>query len=132
MLLNRLSSMRGKESRYLKPLMAKVEGLAGFEMQSVTLPPPDEQRQIFAPGNNSNAQLPSIFSTNVDGRTSPQWSMRQSVSMLRTLSMCGNLGMPNIAVMEDGGWDQQRRPSVRPLAEDELGMLQPWLQVGPM
>ncbi|GIZ46106.1 hypothetical protein CKM354_000924500 [Cercospora kikuchii] len=131
-LLNRLSSMRGKESRYLKPLMAKVEGLAGFEMQSVTLPPPDEQRQIFAPGNNSNAQLPSIFSTNVDGRTSPQWSMRQSVSMLRTLSMCGNLGMPNIAVMEDGGWDQQRRPSVRPLAEDELGMLQPWLQVGPM
>ena len=132
-LLNRLSSMRGKESRYLKPLMAKMDGLIGYELQNVTLPPPDQQRQIFPTANNTNGRLPSIFSTAIDGRTSPQWTMRESVSMLRTLSMCGNLGMPSIAVMEEpNGWDQQRRPSGRVLEGPELDVLQPWLQAGAM
>lgn len=51
--------------------------------------------------------------------------MTDSVSMLRTLSMTGVLGMPGIAVPQED-WEQ-RRPSGRVLAEDELEVLQPWL-----
>ena len=36
-LLQKLSSMRGKESRYLKPLMAKMEGLMGYELSTQEL-----------------------------------------------------------------------------------------------
>lgn len=51
--------------------------------------------------------------------------MTDSVSMLRTLSMTGVLGMPGIAVPPED-WEQ-RRPSGRVLGEDELEVLQPWL-----
>lgn len=118
-LLQRLSSIRGKESRYLKPLMAKMDGLTGYEMGNNTLPPPDPTQAY-----SQNQQVPSIFAP-----SSPQWSMRESVSMLRTLSMCGTLGMPNIAV-PDEDWGQ-RRPSARVLENHELDVLQPWLQATP-
>lgn len=115
-LLNKLSSMRGKESRYLKPLMSKMEGLMGYEINTTTLPLPQEPQQAFS----TDMQVPTVFAP-----SSPRWSMTDSVSMLRTLSMTGVLGMPGIAVPQET-WDQ-RRPSGRVLEEDELEVLQPWL-----
>lgn len=106
-LLHRLSSMRGKESRYLKPLMAKMEGLMGYEIGNMTLPLPDAR----PPGLQSNAPLPTA------------WSMRESVTMLRHLSMAGSLGMPGIALAQEDYY--QRRPSGRVLEEDDLEHLQP-------
>lgn len=108
-LMHRLSSMRGKESRYLQPLKAKVEGLMGHELNNLTLPLPDARPQA-AP---NNAQLAS------------PWSMRESVSMLRHLSMAGSLGMPGIAMAQEDYY--QRRPSGRVLEEEDLEHLQPWL-----
>ncbi|KAF2159636.1 hypothetical protein M409DRAFT_29955 [Zasmidium cellare ATCC 36951] len=115
-LLNKLSSMRGKESRYLKPLMSKMEGLVGYELNTTTLPLPSEPQQAFT----TNMQVPAVFAP-----SSPRWSMTDSVSMLRTLSMTGVLGMPGIAVPQED-WEQ-RRPSGRVLGEEELEVLQPWL-----
>ncbi|KAK4631082.1 putative sucrose utilization protein SUC1 [Fulvia fulva] len=119
-LLNKLSSMRGKESRYLKPLMAKMEGLIDYEVNNVTLPLPNQPAPLFSEANTQ--QIPTIFAP-----SSPRWSMTDSVSMLRTLSMCGTLGIPGIAVPEE--WDQ-RRPSGRMLENSELEVLQPWLAQG--
>ncbi|CAK4032642.1 sucrose utilization SUC1 [Lecanosticta acicola] len=115
-LLNKLSSMRGKESRYLKPLMVKMDGLLGYEI-TATLPPPNEPVPSF---RQSNTQIPAIFAP-----SSPKWTMTESVSMLRTLSMTGGLGMPGLACTQED-WNQ-RRPSGRVLEEDELQALQPWL-----
>ncbi|EME47678.1 hypothetical protein DOTSEDRAFT_146525 [Dothistroma septosporum NZE10] len=119
-LLNKLSSMRGKESRYLKPLMLKMEGLIDYEVNHVTLPLPNQPAPMF--NEATTPQIPTIFAP-----SSPRWSMTDSVSMLRTLSMCGTLGMPGIAVQEE--WDQ-RRPSGRMLEDSELEVLQPWLAQG--
>lgn len=112
--------MRGKESRYLKPLMAKMEGLIDYEVNNVTLPLPNQPAPLFSEANTQ--QIPTIFAP-----SSPRWSMTDSVSMLRTLSMCGTLGIPGIAVPEE--WDQ-RRPSGRMLENSELEVLQPWLAQG--
>lgn len=109
--------MRGKESRYLKPLMAKMGGLMGYELTDANMPLPEDVHQAFA---SETLQVPGVFAA-----SSPKWSMNESVSMLRTLSMTGSLGMPGLTVpQEDWG---QRRPSGRVLEEDELQMLQPWL-----
>lgn len=110
-LLHRLSSMRGKESRYLKPLMAKMEGLMGYEINP-SLPLPD----IRVDEVQNNAQLPAT------------WSMNESVSMLRHLSMAGSLGMPGIALAQEDYY--QRRPSGWVLEEEDLEHLQPWLTTG--
>ena len=65
--------MRGKESRYLKPLMAKTEGLLGYELDNQTLPLPTETPASF-PGS-----LPAFYAQRL--------SMADSIGMLRTLSM---------------------------------------------
>ena len=97
--------------------MAKMEGLVDYEVSNVTLPQLNQPAPMF---NEATAQqIPTIFAP-----SSPRWSMTDSVSMLRTLSMCGTLGMPAIAVQEE--WDQ-RRPSGRMLENSELEVLQPWL-----
>lgn len=111
-LLSRLSSMRGKESRYLKPLLAKVDGLLGYEVNNMTMPLPDIRTQ--AP--SSNVQHPTT------------WSMGESMTMLRHLSMAGSLGMPGIALAQEDYY--QRRPSGWVMEEEDLGHLQPWLTTG--
>lgn len=111
-LLHRLSSMRGKESRYLKPLMAKMEGLMGYEITNMTLPLPDIAPQSM----QGNVQLPAT------------WSTSESMTMLRHLSMAGSLGMPGIALAQEDYY--QRRPSGWVLEEEDLEHLQPWLTTG--
>lgn len=109
-LLQQLSSMRGKESRYLKPLMAKMDGLIGYELSNQTLPLPTETTAAASAMN-----LP-VYNDREFLR-SGRLSMADSVGMLRTLSMSGTLGMPSLAVsMED--WNQ-RRPSGRVYDEAE-------------
>jgi len=115
-LLGKLSTMRGKESRYLKPLLAKMEGLPGYEAISEDLALPTGMEDEYA----TNLQVPALTTP-----ASPRWSMNQSVSMLRTLSFTGTLGMPGIYVPEED-WTQ-RRPSARVLEDHELELLQPWL-----
>ena len=112
-LLSQLASMRGKESRYLKPLMAKMEGLVVYELGTQTLPLPTE-----APAT-SMAQFSTLPN---DFLRTPRLSMADSVGMLRTLSMSGALGMPSLSVaMEDWG---QRRPSGRVYDEAETNALE--------
>lgn len=115
-LLQRLSSMRGRESRYLKPLMSKMDGLLGYELSNQTLPLPTETVSSSSfPGRMPSFDGPACW--NVGG--SRGMSMADSVGMLRTLSMSGNLGMPALAVaMEDWG---QRRESGRVYEEAEAG-----------
>lgn len=108
--------MRGKESRYLKPLMAKMDGLIGFEgLSNQTLPLPTEATASSA-GGVSGMLLNGPFYGDLL-RPAGRLSMADSVGMLRTLSMSGALGMPSLAVsMED--WNQ-RRPSGRVYEEGE-------------
>ncbi|CZT18852.1 uncharacterized protein RCC_04697 [Ramularia collo-cygni] len=108
-LLHRLSSMRGKESRYLKPLMAKMEGLMGYEINNVTLPLPE----IRLEGVQGDGHLPAT------------WSASESMTMLRHLSMAGSLGMPGIALAQDSYY--QRRPSGWIVEENDMEHIQPWL-----
>lgn len=111
-LLQQLSSMRGKESRYLKPLMAKMEGLVGYELTNQTLPLPTD-----APSSGITPTLLPPMYTDHLRLNSGRLSMADSVGMLRTLSMSGTLGMPSLAVsMEDWG---QRRESGRVYDEGE-------------
>ncbi|KAK4550475.1 hypothetical protein LTR36_000054 [Oleoguttula mirabilis] len=110
-LLQTLSRMRGKESRYLKPLMSKVEGLMGYELSNQTLPLPTEATASLR-GLPNDYLMPS-----------PRYSLADSVGMLRTLSMSGNLGMPGLAMLQD--W-QQRRPSGRIYDEYETKGLGSW------
>ena len=112
-LLQRLSSIRGKESRYLKPLMLKMEGLTGltgYDLDNITLPLPTETTSSFPPFNNAWLQNPRL-------------SMANSVDMLRSLSLSGNLGMPFVP-LED--WTQ-RRESGRVYDEAETDAMEPWL-----
>lgn len=113
-LLQKLSSMRGKESRYLKPLMAKMEGLMGYELNNQTLPLPTETASSYPPA------LQNFYTHRL--------SMADSVSMLRTLSMSGNLGMPSLTVpLED--WTQ-RRPSGKVYDEAETDAMNSWMRSG--
>ena len=106
--------MRGKESRYLKPLMAKMEGLVGYELSNQTLPLPAET-PTTAPPPPIGLGMP-MYTDHLRANAG-RLSMADSVGMLRTLSMSGSLGMPSLAVsMED--WTQ-RRPSGRVYDEDE-------------
>lgn len=105
--------MRGKESRYLRPLMAKMEGLMGYELGNQTLPLPTETLMTSA------AQFAAL---STDLMRTPRLSMADSVGMLRTLSMSGALGMPSLSVaMEDWG---QRRSSGRVYDEAETDALE--------
>ncbi|KXT05876.1 hypothetical protein AC578_341 [Pseudocercospora eumusae] len=128
-LLQRLSSMRGKESRYLRPLMAKMDGLMGFELSNATLPPPQEIQQAFDAKQQASSQsLQAPTAQAAFAPSSGQWSMRESVSMLRTLSMCGNLGMPSLSVPTEDWSGRRLSGRVIPVEEEELDLLQPWLQ----
>ena len=110
-LLQTLSSIRGKESRYLKPLMSKMEGLLGYELHNQPLLPPS----IDAPAGDY--LMPP----------GPRFSVVDSVGMLRTLSMSGNLGMPAIASPQQ--WEQ-RRPSGRVYDEYETSVMGSWYMDG--
>lgn len=115
-LLQQLSSMRGKESRYLKPLMAKMEGLVGYELSNQTLPLPAETPTTGPPPVTGLGLGMPMYTDHLRANAG-RLSMADSVGMLRTLSMSGSLGMPSLAVsMED--WTQ-RRPSGRVYDEDE-------------
>lgn len=117
--------MRGKESRYLKPLMAKMEGLVGYELSTQTLPLPTETTTTSSGG----PVLPPMYTDHLRV-PSGRLSMADSVGMLRTLSMSGTLGMPSLAVsMEDWG---QRRESGRVYDEDEAaeGLDEGWVLGG--
>lgn len=109
-LLQRLSTMRGKESRYLKPLMSKMEGLLGYDLDAEALPLPSALPTTYP--SQSHQQMPNNF------LQTPRLSMADSVGMLRTLSMSGNLGMPSLSVLPMEDWEQ-RRPSGKVYNEDE-------------
>jgi len=126
-LLRTLSSIRGKESRYLKPLLAKMEAPLGHDFQGhhhhqhlpVDSPqhPASFQHTVAVPHDIGH----EIIVTPPEGGLRPRtWSMADSVGMLRTLSMSGNLGMPFLVVSgEEWEW-QPRRPSGRVYEEVEM------------
>ncbi|KAI7364151.1 hypothetical protein KC354_g5933 [Hortaea werneckii] len=126
-LLQTLSSMRGKESRYLKPLMSKLDGVMGYELSNATLPLPAETAA-------TSANMPPVTSAGNDflmpggGR----YSFADSFGMLRTLSMSGNLGMPYLdAPIQQGPglqneWEQ-RRESGRVYDEYETKAMGHWM-----
>lgn len=122
-LLQTLSSMRGKESRYLKPLMSKMEGVMGYELSNATLPLPAETPST-APPMSSEYLMPGGH----------RYSFADSFGMLRTLSMSGNLGMPYLDVPIQEGWgggiDEQRRESGRVYDEYETKAMGHWLDDG--
>ena len=108
-LLQKLSSIRGRESRYLKPLLRKMDGLAGYDInnQQQTLPLPVDTP--MSGGNDYLAAAPGL---------GQRLSIAESVGMLRSLSMSGNLGMPLwVGAAEE--W-QPRRPSGRGYMYDDL------------
>lgn len=114
-LLQRLSNIRGKESHYLRPLMAKMEGLVGFEMnQSLPLPTePLAMPTISVPIGNG---IPlGGFPMSSRGLSVSQNGM----DMLRSLSLSGGLmfQQPDADVM----WE--RRPSGRVYNEEETSWL---------
>ncbi|KAF2478833.1 fungal-specific transcription factor domain-containing protein [Neohortaea acidophila] len=120
-LSQKLSSIRGKESRYLKPLLARMEGLMGYELNAQPLPPPTAAGfdPKFPPAN-------AYFNT-------PRMSVVESMNMLRSLSMTGGGSfslpsslssmLPSLAMMED--WTQ-RRPSGKVYDEAETDAMDPW------
>ncbi|KAH9832814.1 Fungal specific transcription factor domain [Teratosphaeria destructans] len=120
-LLQRLSSIRGKESRYLKPLMTKMEGVMGYELT---------QQSPSLPTETCN---PTGFTTFTDQShlSGPKLSMTDSAGMLRTLSMSGGLSMPNLpqSTASYEAW-QQRRPSGRVYDEYETENMGRWLVDG--
>lgn len=99
-LLQQLSSMRGKESRYLQPLMNKIQGLTGYELSNQTLPLPTES----VAGGYSEAMANMAY---LGANT--RLSMMESGDMLRTLSISSALGMPGLNIPQET-W-QQHRPS---------------------
>lgn len=117
-LLQTLSSMRGKESRYLKPLMSKMEGLMGYELSNHTLPLPSLTTVGVPAGMSQDHLMPG-----------PRYSLTDSAGMLRTLSMSGNFGMPSLAMVQD--W-QQRRLSGRVYDEYETKAMGTWVMDGVM
>ncbi|KAI7211531.1 hypothetical protein KC352_g17070, partial [Hortaea werneckii] len=126
-LLQTLSSMRGKESRYLKPLMSKLDGVMGYELSNATLPLPAET-------SATSPNMPPVTGAGNDflmpegGR----YSFADSFGMLRTLSMSGNLGMPYLdAPVQQGPglqneWEQ-RRESGRVYDEYETKAMGHWM-----
>lgn len=113
-LLQRLSNIRGKESHYLKPLMAKMEGLIGFDMtQSLPLPtdPTIVPTLNIPSANGIPIGAPGGFPMGARGLSVSQNGM----DMLRSLSLSGGLMFQQPEV--DGMWE--RRPSGRVLTEEE-------------
>lgn len=124
-LLQQLSAIRGKESRYLRPLMLKMEDLMTFDASTNTnananaMQQPQPDVRISEPaGTTSMLASPDTEMTN--GGSNGGFSMSRglsvsqgSVEMLRSMSMSGSLGMP---VLQADMWE--RRPSGRFLSEE--------------
>jgi len=119
-LVQRLSSIRGKESRYLKPLMDKASPLLeGWKLNNTqTLPLPVEPTMSY--------HLPYMNPTsNPFLNSGPRRSVQESLEILRSLSMNGDLGMPSVGLaIED--WPPMRRESGRVLDEAEAEDVESW------
>ncbi len=125
-LLGQLSSMRGKESRYLKPLLSKMQGLLndGFENDNSNISMQNGNAHTAAgyqhnQANNGLLQPPAFTSpfptTYLDpnSRLAPsghRWSIAESFGMLRSLSQSGNLGMPILGYPGPSQPQQQSQP----------------------
>jgi hypothetical protein len=119
-LLRRLSNIRGKESHYVRPLLAKMEGLIGFDMnQSLPLPaePPLPTVPIIdlPPTNGIPLGAPGGFAMSTRGLSVSQNGM----DMLRSLSLNGGLMFQQPD--SDAMWE--RRPSGRVYSEEETSWL---------
>ena len=104
-LLLKLSNSRGKQSRYLRGLMERLDGLVGYvgyELNTTTLPPPDDP--TLCSSTYEEYPMQNMLAT-------PSWLA--AGSMLRKLS-CGNSCIPGVVIPQEG-W--QRRPSGRVLGE---------------
>jgi hypothetical protein len=99
-LLQRLSSIRGKESRYLKPLLSRMDNLLSIELSSPEPSPRNEQPQ----GNFETASPEQSLAAYSGG---PRLSIHESLGMLRTLSMSGTVSIPGLSVLEE--WTPQRQ-----------------------
>ncbi|KAL1583053.1 hypothetical protein WHR41_08460 [Cladosporium halotolerans] len=110
-LLNQLSTIRGKQSRYLRPLMAKMDGLVGFELNQ-SLPLPDDLPNL---GNGIPLGAPGGYPMGARGLSVSQNGME----MLRSLSLSGGLVLqqPDAEAM----WE--RRPSGRVYSEEETSWM---------
>jgi len=127
-LLHQLSNIRGKESHYLRPLMAKMDGLIGFDM-SQSLPLPTDGNALPIPHINT-IDIPlgaqGGFPMNSTGRGLSV--SHNGMEMLRTLSLSGaGLMMPSLPLPPPMGeaaevsWE--RRPSGRVYDEEETSWL---------
>lgn len=123
-LLRQLSNIRGKESHYLRPLMAKMEGLVGFDInQSLPMPILETVAQpSLASMNGTNGiplGAPGGFPMSM-GRLSVS---QNGMDMLRSLSLSGPLVLPDAGAGDDvdGGWG--RRPSGRVYNEEETSWM---------
>lgn len=117
-LLQQLSAMRGKESRYLRPLMAKMEDLMSYDTSNAMQQPQPQQQAlpVSQPARSSLLAPPQMDGANGGYPMSRGLSVSQgSVEMLRSMSMSGSLGMP---VLQADMWE--RRPSGRVLSEEEI------------
>lgn len=121
-LLHQLSTIRGKQSRYLRPLMAKMEGLIGFDMnQSLPLPndfPPSSMPSTAAAAVVANGiplGAPGGFPMGARGLSVSQNGME----MLRSLSLSGGLVLQQPD--SDASWE--RRPSGRVYNEEETSWM---------
>lgn len=120
-LLQRLSNIRGKESHYLRPLMDKMEGLIGFEMNQ-SLPLPTESLAMptinIPMGNEIPTGASSGFPMGPRGLSVSQNGM----DMLRSLSLSGGFMFQQFQQPDsDGMWE--RRPSGRVYSEEETSWM---------
>ena len=120
-LLQRLSNIRGKESHYLRPLMAKMEGLVDFEMNR-SLPLPTEplaMPTLNTPmGNGIPTGAPSGFSLGPRGLSVSQNRM----DMLRSLTLGGGFMFQQFQQPEsEGMWE--RKQSGRVFSEEETSWM---------
>lgn len=120
-LINRLSSMRGKESRYLKPLMDKASPLFdGWKLNNTqTLPAPLETPMSYAPPMTNPIHW---------ANSGPVRSFQESLDMMRRLSMNGNFGAPPLT-LPINQWGTPRRESGRVFDEAETEDLNSWFNL---
>jgi hypothetical protein len=121
-LLQRLSNIRGKESHYLRPLMAKMEGLVGFEMnQSLPLPTePLAMPTLNIPMNNG---IPTGAANGFPMGPRGLSVSQNGMDMLRSLSLSGGFMFQQFQQPESDGSTWERRPSGRVYSEEETSWM---------